>query len=99
LGVFTSKDLFLRSKARNLAKYLNDLVTLDTISESHKETLSLRNDISIRDLFRFFDLSNKNSINLHDFQKVISYLEIYASTNDINLLFKRFDRDIDGRLK
>ena len=82
-----------------LSKYLFDLITLDLFCESNKEVLSLKSEISIRELFKFFDINNRNSISLIDFQEIMENFEIYVPLPELKLTFKRFDIDMDGRLE
>lgn len=99
LSMFTVKSDHHKIKSQNLATFLYDLVIVDSLSESNKESLSLRTDISLRDLFGIFDISKRNSISLVDFQDTLKKLEIYVPLPELKLTFKRFDNDMDGRLE
>ncbi len=99
LSMFTVKSDRHIIKSQNLARYLYDLIIVDSLSESNKESLSLRTDISLIQLFRLFDISNRNSISLVDFQEMLKELEIFVPLPELKLTFKRFDIDMDGRLE
>lgn len=99
LSMFSVKSDQNKIKSQNLATFLYDLVIVDSLSESNKESLSLRTDISVKDLFLMFDISNRNSISLVDFQDTLKKLDIYVPLPELKLTFKRFDSDMDGRLE
>jgi len=99
LSMFLVKSDHHKIKSHNLATFLYDLLIVDSLSESNKESLSLRTDISLRYLFEIFDISNRNSISLVDFQDILKKLEIYVPLPELKLTFKRFDTDMDGRLE
>ena len=99
LSMFSQKTEMKNIKSQNLAKYLYELVIVDSITESHKECLSLRTDVSLRAIFDFFDYNKRNCISLNDFQEILKDLEIHIPLPDLKLTFKRFDNDMDGRLE
>ena len=92
---------YLKNKTNSalLAKYFYEILTMDVNSESLKEALSVKSDINIRDLFNYFDLTVRNYISLVDMREVLKELDIYTSLDDIKLLYKRFDKDLDGRFE
>ena len=99
LSMFTIKSDHHKIKSQNLAKFLYDLVIVDSLSESNKESLSLRTDLSLRDLFDMFDISRRNSISLVDFKDTLKKLNINVPLTELKLAFKRSDIDMDGRLE
>jgi Ca2+-binding EF-hand superfamily protein len=114
LSPFTSRDFSPRSqryrlednntpknKANSaiLSKYLYDILSMDVNVESLKEALSVKSDINIRDLFNYFDLTGRGYISLVDLKEVLKELDIFAGLDDIKLLYKRFDKDLDGRFE
>lgn len=99
LSMFSVKSDHLKIKSQNLATFLYDLVIVDSLSESNKESLSLRTDLSLKDLFDLFDISKRKSISLVDFQDTLKKIDIYVPLPELKLTFKRFDTDMDGRLE
>lgn len=89
----------LNSKRLNLAKFLKDILVLDSNSEIYKESLALKSDVNLQDLFALFDFSNRNSISLVDFKEVLKEFDIYSTLNELKLVFKRYDINMDGRLE
>jgi Ca2+-binding EF-hand superfamily protein len=82
-----------------LSKYLYEILSFDINVESLKEALSVKSDINIRDLFNYFDLTGRGYISLVDMKEVLKELDIFAGLDDIKLLYKRFDKDLDGRFE
>jgi Ca2+-binding EF-hand superfamily protein len=82
-----------------LAKYFYEILSMDVNAESLKEALSVKSDINIRDLFNYFDLTARSYISLVDMREVLKELDIIAGLDDIKLLYKRFDKDLDGRFE
>jgi Ca2+-binding EF-hand superfamily protein len=87
------------SNIRLLARYFHDILTLDVATETYREALSIKSDVNLRDLFNFFDLTGRNSISLVDFREVLKELDVYSSLDEAKLLFKRYDKDMDGRIE
>jgi Ca2+-binding EF-hand superfamily protein len=86
-------------KGSNLATFFNDLIVLDANCEVFRESLAMKTDANMKDLFTLFDFSCRNSISLIDFKEVLKGLDIYASITDLKLVFKRFDVNLDGSLE
>lgn len=82
-----------------LTKFFNHLIAQESITESHRESLSLKSDVNLDHLFAFFDYSNRNSISLLDLKEVLAELGVCSSLDELRLLFKRYDLDMDGRLE
>lgn len=56
--------------------------------------------ISLRELFRTFDVDNTGLISLSNFRRVLrEEMNLYVDIEDINVLFKRYDGNSDGKLK
>jgi Ca2+-binding EF-hand superfamily protein len=92
---------YLKNKTNSslIAKYFYEILSLDLNAESLKEALSVKSDINIRDLFNYFDLTGRSYISLVDMKEVLKELDIFANLDNIKLLYKRFDKDLDGRLE
>lgn len=86
-------------KSLSLATFFKDLIKLDEAVENAKEALSLRSDVTIKDVFLAFDLTERNSVSLIELKEVLKDLQIYSTIDELKLIFKRFDKDLDGRLK
>ena len=87
-------------KAIHLAKFLNDLLYYDVETEAYRETLALKSDVNLENLFISFDYTGRNSISLVDFKEVLKEdLRIFVTLNELKLVFKRYDVDMDGRLE
>ena len=83
-----------------LAKFFHDLILIETNIEAIKESLSLKTDVKLNSIFQCFDISGKGFVSVPDFKETLNNsLEIYSSIEDIKLLFKRFDQDLDCKLK
>jgi Ca2+-binding EF-hand superfamily protein len=81
-----------------IIKLFTQFVELDAKSESVKEQLALRTDIQIRDLFTIFDIFSVGNISIAEFKEGLSSLDIFATTEEIKLLFSRYDLGKDGKL-
>jgi Ca2+-binding EF-hand superfamily protein len=88
-----------KDKGYVLAKFLSDILSYDGISEVYRESISLKTEINLPDLFALFNFSNRNSISLVDFKEILKELDIYSSLNELKLVFKRYDINMDGRLE
>ena len=81
----------------NLFQLLKDIVEKDAMIESIKESLAFCTDANLPDLFDFFDYSRKNAIGPMDLAETLKELGIFLSICDLKILYKRFDKDLDGR--
>ena len=86
---------------KNLVDFRNFVllqVNLNKKIYSAQKNLSLCFDFSIGNLFRFINKANSLYIYPIDLEIFIKGLMIKFTQNDFNLLFKRYDRDGDGKL-
>ena len=74
----------------NLIDYITNLISLETNTETLKESLALQNDISFPDLFFFFDISKTNTITISDMISLCKSFAFFPSIDEIRLIFKRF---------
>ena len=64
-----------------------------------KDNLSLREDISLKNLFCIFDYNKKNKISKKEFKVVCKKIfGLYPTSDQINLVYKRYDKDKDNNL-
>jgi len=60
----------------------------------------LHTKFSLRELFKIFDVDNTGTISLSNFRRVLrEEMNLYVDIEDINILFKRYDGNSDGKLK
>lgn len=74
----------------NLIDYITNLISLETNTETLKESLALQNDISFPDLFYFFDISKTNTITISDLMSLYKSFAIFPSIDELRLIFKRY---------
>jgi Ca2+-binding EF-hand superfamily protein len=83
-----------------LAKFFQELIQIETNIEAIKESLSLKTDVKLDLIFSCFDLSKKSLVSVPDFIETLkTSLDIFSGVEDIKLLFKRFDQDLDCKLR
>jgi Ca2+-binding EF-hand superfamily protein len=82
-----------------LARYFHEVLTHDLAAETFRENLSIKSDVTLRELFNYFNLSGRDSISLIDFREVLKELDVYSSLDEAKLIFKRYDKDMDGRIE
>ena len=82
-----------------LSKFLKELISTLLKSESIKESLSIKPDVRLKDLFSSFDSTSRGYITSHDFKETLQQkLDIFANIEDIKILFKTYDFDLDSKL-
>lgn len=81
-----------------LASIFKDHIILDKDLEKIKDQLALRLDFTIQDLFLHFSNSNSGSISELEFEIGLKSFKIFPQGNSFFLLFRRYDRNSDGRL-
>ena len=79
--------------------YIDNILKNENICYSLKESLSLREDITFKELFCLFDYHQNKNISIHEFKKVCkNILSIYPTTDQIKLIFSRYDINKDEKL-
>lgn len=58
-----------------------------------------RIDFNLFDAFSIFDLNKNGYISLTEFKNGLADLGIYTTYDEIDLFFKRYDKNKDGRLR
>ena len=87
-----------KSKKLILFNLLSEIIRQENLIESKKIKLSLCTDVTLKNLFRFFDYSNLYSISRSDLMNVLNELECKITLDDTKFIFKRFDKNFDSRL-
>ena len=78
---------------------MKELISTELKSESIKESLSIKPDVRLKDIFSSLDTSFRGYITSQDFKDTLqSKLDIFAKIEDIKLLFKTYDIDLDSKL-
>jgi len=85
--------------AEELAGALEEQIAFERRYEHAKEELVLQTDFNLMDGFRLFDYLGKGFVTLTEFYDGLKELGVAASYDDISLLFKRYDKDSDGRVR
>lgn len=67
--------------------------------EKAKHEVINKIDFNAQDAFRVFDLNERGFIALSEFKDCLGDLGIYASFDDAELIFNRYDRNSDNRLE
>ena len=83
----------------NFIKYIQFILTKEKHTMDIKDNLSLREDISLKSLFCIFDYNKKNKISKKEFKVVCKkILGLYPTSDQVNLVYKRYDKDKDNDL-
>ena len=83
----------------NFIKYIQFLLIKEKYTLDLKDNLSLREDISLKNLFCIFDYNKKNKISKKEFKVVCKKIfGLYPTSDQINLVYKRYDKDKDNNL-
>lgn len=88
-----------QQRKKNLFNLFNDIITTESKIESIKEALAFCTDANLSDLFAFFDYSQRDSISIIDMSESLKDLGVYMSMIDLKLLFRRNDKNLDGRFE
>lgn len=99
--ISTSEKFNLNKTANstNLAYFLSDIINNEIAIEKIKEELCLKVDASLEDIFSLFDIRGVGHISILDFKDTLLDLNLYPNMDEIKLLYKRFDKDMDGKLR
>ena len=80
-------------------KYIQYLLSKEKYTFDLKDNLSLREDMTLKDIFCIFDYNKKNNITKKEFKVVCKKIfGLYPTTDQVNLVFKRYDKDRDENL-
>ena len=79
--------------------YVDNILKNENKCYTLKESLSLREDITFKELFCLFDYHQNKNISIHEFKKVCkNILSLYPTTDQIKLIFSRYDINKDEKL-
>ncbi len=95
-GLSPSKKRFIEE---DLVSTLKDQSRIEKKIEGYKVDLALQPDFNLIDAFRAFDAEAKCYATLTDFRMGLRELGIAEPMEDVEMLFSRYDRDHDGRLR
>jgi len=82
-----------------LTTSLRNIINLDLDLEKTKQNLSLRADFNLFVAFRILDQFNNGYLYKTDLETSLSKLRVYPRRNELNLFFKKYDLDSDGKIK
>jgi len=88
-----------RQLASELALALEEQISYERKFEHAKEELTLQSDFNLMDGFRVFDTEGKGFVTLSEFYQGLKDFGVNAIYSDAIALFKRLDRDNDGRVR
>jgi Ca2+-binding EF-hand superfamily protein len=83
----------------SLSKYFNDVMAIDAKTEVFRESLAAKPEVNLKDLFRIFDVSGKCCITVNDFREALKQFDVFFPMNDLKLVFKRYDNNMDGKIE
>lgn len=67
--------------------------------ENAKISLIQKPDFNVFDAFRIFDIDSRGWISHSDLKLGLNEIGVYPSNEELDLYFKRYDKDVDGRIK
>jgi Ca2+-binding EF-hand superfamily protein len=79
-----------------LSNFFGEIITLESKAECLKEKLALESNVSLNILFQIFDKYFKGAISVFDFKDGLNSLDIFATGDEIKLLFKRYVNTNNG---
>jgi Ca2+-binding EF-hand superfamily protein len=75
------------------------MIKMESETERSKQDLALKSDFNLFDAFKIFDKYSAGTIFRHEFEEGLEKLGIFSSKSQIALLFKKLDKDNNGRLR
>jgi Ca2+-binding EF-hand superfamily protein len=80
----------------NFISYLKEVIARENEIERSKCDLVLRSDFNVEDAFRVFELDGRGYLTDLDLKYGLNALDIYPSSEEINLLIRRYDARNEG---
>jgi Ca2+-binding EF-hand superfamily protein len=80
---------------RTLKEHLN----LEKEVESAKVNLAMKPDFNLFDAFKVFDTQSVGYLTVSDLKLGLSDIGVFATYDEVDLFFKRYDKDRDGKLR
>jgi len=81
-----------------LSETIKEIIQVDSDLESRKNLLSMKFDFNLPDLKAIFDRDNKGHITYREFCEVYDLYRIYPRSEYLRLVFRQWDKDLDGML-
>ena len=76
---------------------MKEQINLDKNLERAKEDLAVRADFNTVDAFDLFDPLRRGNLDKYDLKDVFSLFGVSADNDELNLLIKKYDTDLDGK--
>ena len=96
---YTNINIKINTSLSSFIKYIQYLLSKEKKTMDLKDQLSLREDILLKDLFCIFDYNKRNLISKKEFKVVCKKIfGLYPTFDQVELVFKRYDRDKDSNL-
>lgn len=76
-----------------LVRALREHISIERELENAKIQLAQRSDFNLFDAFRIFDIDSRGWITLSDLKYGLNDIGIFASSEEIDLYFKRYDKN------
>jgi Ca2+-binding EF-hand superfamily protein len=93
-----SKTSFLTYEEENFLSFLREIIASENDYERNRCDLILRSDFNVEDAFRIFELDGRGYLTDLDLKYGLNALDIFPTSEEINLLIKRFDLRNEGVL-
>jgi EF-hand domain pair len=74
-------------------------MTLEKQLEQAKISLAIRPDFNLFDAFRIFDAPALGYVSISDLKSGLAGIGVYASYDELELFFTRYDKNRDGKLR
>ena len=98
-NILTPKELNLPNEIDTISRffeYIHVIIYYENKLEHLKESLSLREDLSINEIFYLFDKDKSKYITINNFELITKKVfQIFPTKDQITLLFKRYKRDLN----
>jgi Ca2+-binding EF-hand superfamily protein len=91
-------QISLSLEEENFQSYLKTLFDLEGDIERARSELVLRSDFNVEDAFRIFELDGRGYLTDLDIKYGLNALDIFATTEEISLVIKRYDVRKEGVL-
>lgn len=75
-------------------KYIKELIQVESSLETNKNEVALKSDFNMEDVFTIFEKYNKGFISEFDFKDGLNrYFSLFPLSDEISVLFKRYDNE------
>eukprot|EP01022_Parablepharisma_sp_SALTPOND_P019341 TRINITY_DN3284_c0_g1_i1.p3 TRINITY_DN3284_c0_g1~~TRINITY_DN3284_c0_g1_i1.p3 ORF type:complete len:477 (-),score=73.07 TRINITY_DN3284_c0_g1_i1:6875-8305(-) len=98
LARFSEYQEVTRDIDPELTRILIAQIKVDEKLEDLKLKLWARRDFNAIDAFRLFDFTGFGAVTVFELKRTFEKLQVNYKDNDLYLLMKRYDQDLDGRL-